>query len=64
MLATALEASNTVEGQEEAAITGEVREEPARMVVMHTQFGGTRMIDMPVGNPLPRIYSKMSRICK
>jgi hydrogenase expression/formation protein HypE len=25
------------------------------MVVMHTQFGGTRMIDMLVGDPLPRI---------
>jgi hydrogenase expression/formation protein HypE len=27
----------------------------ARMVVMHTRFGGTRMIDMLVGDPLPRI---------
>jgi hydrogenase expression/formation protein HypE len=25
------------------------------MVVMHTGFGGTRMIDMLVGDPLPRI---------
>jgi len=25
------------------------------MVVMHTQFGGTRMIDMLVGDPLLRI---------
>jgi hydrogenase expression/formation protein HypE len=44
-----------VSGGEEAAIVGEVREEPARMVLMHTQFGGTRMIDMLVGDPLPRI---------
>ena len=43
------------EGGEEASIIGEVREEPARMVIMHTQFGGTRMIDMLVGDPLPRI---------
>ena len=40
---------------EEAQIIGEVREDPPRMVVMHTQFGGTRMIDMRVGDPLPRI---------
>jgi len=39
----------------EAQIIGEVREDPPRMVVMHTQFGGTRMIDMLVGDPLPRI---------
>ncbi len=51
----ALEAQRSVEGGEEAEIIGEVREEPARMVVMHTGFGGTRMIDMLVGDPLPRI---------
>lgn len=51
----ALEALRSVEGGEEAEIIGEIREEPARMVVMHTGFGGTRMIDMLVGDPLPRI---------
>ncbi|CAN5556127.1 hydrogenase expression/formation protein HypE [soil metagenome] len=51
----ALEALRNIEGGEEAQIIGEVREEPARMVVMHTGFGGTRMIDMLVGDPLPRI---------
>jgi hydrogenase expression/formation protein HypE len=51
----ALEALRGLEGGEDAQIIGEVREEPARMVVMHTQFGGTRMIDMLVGDPLPRI---------
>jgi hydrogenase expression/formation protein HypE len=51
----ALEALRGVEGGEEASIIGEVREEPSRMVIMHTQFGGTRMIDMLVGDPLPRI---------
>ncbi len=51
----ALEALRGVEGGEEAEIIGEVREEPARMVLMHTGFGGTRMIDMLVGDPLPRI---------
>ena len=51
----ALDALRNTEGGEEASIIGEIREEPARMVVMHTQFGGTRMIDMLVGDPLPRI---------
>ena len=51
----ALESLRAVEGGEDAQIIGEVREEPARMVVMHTRFGGTRMIDMLVGDPLPRI---------
>jgi hydrogenase expression/formation protein HypE len=51
----ALEAQRNIDGGEEASIIGEVREEPARMVVMHTKFGGTRMIDMLVGDPLPRI---------
>jgi hydrogenase expression/formation protein HypE len=51
----ALEALRGIEGGEDAQIIGEVREEPARMVVMHTRFGGTRMIDMLVGDPLPRI---------
>ena len=51
----ALEALRGVGGGEEAEIIGEVREEPARMVLMHTGFGGTRMIDMLVGDPLPRI---------
>jgi hydrogenase expression/formation protein HypE len=52
---SALEALRGVEGGEEAEIIGEVRKEPARMVLMHTQFGGTRLIDMLVGDPLPRI---------
>jgi hydrogenase expression/formation protein HypE len=51
----ALESLRNTDGGEDAQIIGEVREEPARMVVMHTQFGGTRMIDMLVGDPLPRI---------
>jgi len=51
----ALESLRNIEGGEDAQIIGEVREEPARMVVMHTRFGGTRMIDMLVGDPLPRI---------
>jgi len=51
----ALAALRSVSGGEEAAIIGEVCAEPERMVLMHTQFGGTRMINMLVGDPLPRI---------
>jgi hydrogenase expression/formation protein HypE len=51
----ALAALREIDGGEDAAIIGEIREEPARMVLMYTQFGGTRMIDMLVGDPLPRI---------
>jgi hydrogenase expression/formation protein HypE len=51
----ALAALRRTPGGEEAAIIGEVREEPARMVLMQTQFGGARMIDMLIGDPLPRI---------
>ena len=39
----------------QAAITGEVREKPAGRVVGKTGFGGHRMIDLLVGDPLPRI---------
>ncbi len=55
MPVAAPEVSNTVEAQEKAAIVGELRKEPACMVVMYTQFGGARTIDMLVGDPLPRI---------
>jgi hydrogenase expression/formation protein HypE len=39
----------------EAAIVGEVRAEPAGMVLLDTAFGGSRIVDMLVGDPLPRI---------
>jgi len=39
----------------DAAIIGEVREEPPGRVLGRTSFGGHRMIDMLVGDPLPRI---------
>ena len=39
----------------EAAIIGEVLPEPEGMVFIHTGFGGTRVVDMLVGDPLPRI---------
>ena len=40
---------------ERAAIIGEIREEPPEMVFMHTAFGGSRVVDMLIGDPLPRI---------
>jgi hydrogenase expression/formation protein HypE len=39
----------------QAAIIGEVTPEPAGMVVLHTIFGGQRLVDLLVGEPLPRI---------
>ena len=39
----------------DAAIIGEMREQPAGTVLGATSYGGTRVIDMLVGDPLPRI---------
>jgi hydrogenase expression/formation protein HypE len=39
----------------ESAIVGSVLIEPPGMVFMHTAFGGSRVVDMLVGDPLPRI---------
>ena len=38
-----------------AAIIGEVHSDPEALVVLRTTFGGTRIVDMLVGDPLPRI---------
>jgi hydrogenase expression/formation protein HypE len=32
-----------------------VREEPRGMVLLQTALGGTRIVDVLVGDPLPRI---------
>ena len=39
----------------DAALVGEVREEPAARVILRTSIGSTRIVDMLVGEPLPRI---------
>lgn len=39
----------------EAAIIGEIRDAPAACVLVATPYGGTRIVDMLVGDPLPRI---------
>jgi hydrogenase expression/formation protein HypE len=51
----ALAALRAAPGGEEAVLIGEVREEPARTVLGVASYGGTRVIDMLVGDPLPRI---------
>ena len=39
----------------EAGIVGTVREEPRGLVLLDTALGGSRIVDMLVGDPLPRI---------
>jgi len=51
----ALEALQQAPGGHESRIIGEVREQPACAVLSSTPYGGTRIVDMLVGDPLPRI---------
>jgi hydrogenase expression/formation protein HypE len=51
----ALAAMHAHEHGVDAAVIGEVREDPAGMVLLATTFGGSRVVDMLVGDPLPRI---------
>jgi hydrogenase expression/formation protein HypE len=39
----------------QAAIVGRVAEDPPGLVLLNTAFGGTRIVDLLVGDPLPRI---------
>ncbi|WP_131741142.1 hydrogenase expression/formation protein HypE [Actinomadura roseirufa] len=39
----------------DAAVIGRVREDPPGLVLLRTSFGGTRVVDLLVGDPLPRI---------
>lgn len=39
----------------DAAVIGTVRDDPPGLVLIKTQFGGTRIVDVLVGDPLPRI---------
>ncbi len=39
----------------DAAVIGRIAEGPERIVLLETTFGGTRIVDMLVGDPLPRI---------
>jgi hydrogenase expression/formation protein HypE len=51
----ALSALRAVPGFEGAVDFGEVRTEPPGMVLVETAFGGRRVMDQLVGDPLPRI---------
>ncbi len=51
----ALLALRNTPGGGEAELIGEVRAEPATAVLVTTRYGGTRIVDMLVGDPLPRI---------
>jgi hydrogenase expression/formation protein HypE len=51
----ALGALRAIPGGEEAAEIGEVKTEPPGMVLVETAFGGRRVMDQLVGDPLPRI---------
>jgi hydrogenase expression/formation protein HypE len=51
----ALVALRAVPGCEQAAEIGEVKTEPPAMVLVETSFGGKRVMDQLVGDPLPRI---------
>ena len=40
---------------DEAAVIGHVTDDPPGIVQLKTAFGGTRIVDLLVGDPLPRI---------
>jgi hydrogenase expression/formation protein HypE len=51
----ALQAMRAHEVGADAAVVGRIDAEPERVVLLETAFGGSRMVDMLVGDPLPRI---------
>jgi hydrogenase expression/formation protein HypE len=51
----ALAAVQATPGGDGATFIGEVRAEPSRRVICINGYGGSRVIDMLVGDPLPRI---------
>jgi len=51
----ALNALHQTDGGEEAVMIGEVHQQPAGSVLITREYGGSRIIDMLVGDPLPRI---------
>ncbi|HEV2894566.1 MAG TPA: hydrogenase expression/formation protein HypE [Actinomycetota bacterium] len=52
---TAMEALRSHPLGEGAAVIGRVRDDPPGLVLLKTSFGGTRIVDLLVGDPLPRI---------
>ena len=53
--AAALDALRKTPGGADAVIIGEIDKEPAGAVLVTTLYGGSRIVDMLVGDPLPRI---------
>jgi hydrogenase expression/formation protein HypE len=51
----ALAALRAVDGCARAALIGDVKTQPQGMVLVNTAFGGRRVMDQLVGDPLPRI---------
>ncbi|MEO5904573.1 MAG: hydrogenase expression/formation protein HypE [Gemmatimonadaceae bacterium] len=51
----ALAAVRAVPGGEEAVLIGDIQDQPATAVLVTTLYGGSRIVDMLVGDPLPRI---------
>ena len=51
----ALNALQQTEDGKEATVIGEVRLQPANTVLVNTRYRGARVVDMLVGDPLPRI---------
>jgi hydrogenase expression/formation protein HypE len=39
----------------DAVIIGEVKKDNPKKVLLHTMIGGTRFVDKPLGEPIPRI---------
>ena len=52
----ALHALRLAPGGEDAQMIGEVREQPSGAVLVTTGYGGSRIVDMLVGDPLPRAF--------
>jgi hydrogenase expression/formation protein HypE len=50
-----LNAIRQIAGGSDARCIGEIREQPAGTVLVMTRYGGTRVVEMLVGDPLPRI---------
>ena len=50
-----LESIRRIPGGCEARVIGEIREQPAGCVLVKTRYGGSRIVDMLSGDPLPRI---------
>jgi hydrogenase expression/formation protein HypE len=51
----ALYALRAIPGGEESVMIGEIRKQPECAVLVATLYGGSRMVDMLAGDPLPRI---------